>query len=162
MGRRKENSFELIDRVAPCDCLMIVGKKRWQVAEGLIVAIYQAADELKSLAAMWIHVVDDGWGNALVLAEPVPPLFVESLLMAIPDVRVVPVMFADQPTRPLMTIGAHIVQIHGDPQLPGYVGPSADADRWDAYGDKWGSEWSARQYYDYRKRKRQASADSPH
>lgn len=105
-----------------------------------------------------IYVCDDGWGNALVLLEPVPPYFVDSLLNAIPEARVVPVNLFDQRTRPLMTIGAHLVEVHGDPEMPGYVGPAGDVDRWNEFGDRWGSEWTARQYRDYRKQRAKAAA----
>jgi hypothetical protein len=167
MKRSKWNTFDVIDRVGPCNSLMIVGEKRWQVAEALIVAIYVAADELKAADDTRIFVCDDGWGNCLVLREPVPELFVEALLNGIPGARVVPVDFGDSPTRLLMTLGRRGVEVHTDPVLPGYVGPAPDGNRWDSYGEDWGSEWSVSRYYAYRKQKAKraaaaAAAPQPH
>lgn len=156
MKRSKWNTFDVIDRVGPCDALMIVGQERWQVAEALIVAIYVAADELKTADDTLVSVCDDGWGNALILREPVPDLFVEALLDGIPKARVVPVNFGESPTRKLLTIGKNGVHVHTDPVIP--VATAPNGNRWDSYGEHWGAEWSASSYYDYRKRKAKTAA----
>ena len=148
MKRSNWNPFDVIDRVGPCNALMIVGETSHQVAEAIIVALCAAADELRAEPDTELFVRHDRWGNCLVLREPVPERFVGALLAGLPNARVVPVDFGDSLPRRVLTIGKRGVEVHPE---SGSARPAQDANRWDTFGERWGSEWSASRYYEYRR-----------
>jgi hypothetical protein len=147
MKRNKWKTFEVIDRVAPSNAVMIVGANRQHVAGALIVGISSCTDELRA-AETELFVCDDGWGNCLILKQPVLEPFVEALATALPGARVIPIDFAALPTRRLMTIGRRGVELH--PAEVRRARVEAAPNQWEIYGERWGSEWSAARYFAYR------------
>lgn len=144
-----------------CDSLMIVAPKRWQLAEAIIAAIYVASEELKGGPPADLYVRDDGWGNALILREPVPEQFVLALLAAMPQAELVPVDYGLCPARPLMTIGRHGVTMHTDPIVPGFAEPHRDSDRWHDFAERWDVDSAMPRFYQYRRQRKAKQAALP-
>ena len=60
----------------------------------------------------------------------------------------VPVDFGDSRARLVLTLGRRGVEVHPS---SADVRPAQGSNRWDTFGERWGSEWSASRYYEYRR-----------